>query len=414
MHLLLIHQAFTLPTETGGTRHYEFGRRLAAQGHRMTVVTADVGYMTHRPVSGRRRLVSEESMDGIRVIRIYIPAAGQHGFTMRVMRFMWFMLASSAVALRVRGVDLVMGTSPPIFQAVGAWLVSFVRRRPFLLEIRDLWPDFAVDMGILRSRLLIAMSRWLERFLYRRARHVVVNSPAYLDHVRARTGGESRLTLIANGVDTGFFECSPEAAADYRSRLGLQGKFVVTYAGAMGLANHLDTLVAAAVELQADPTVHLLLVGDGSQRPHLEAAVNEAGLANVTFVGAIPKIEMPVLLAASDACVATLQDIPMFRMTYPNKVFDYMAAGRPTILAIDGVIREVMEASGGGVCVQPGDAHALAQAVLTLAHAPDRARAMGASARDYVARNFRRSEQADAFRAVCEALCSARSSDDGA
>jgi glycosyltransferase involved in cell wall biosynthesis len=180
-----------------------------------------------------------------------------------------------------------------------------------------------------------------------------------------------------------------------REKFGLEGKFVVTYAGAMGLANDLDTLLRAADRLRDDPAIHLLLVGDGKERPHLEARAQALRLSNVTFAGAQPKCRVPDFLAASDACVATLKNIPMFRTTYPNKVFDYMAAGRPTILAIDGVIRKVIEAAGGGIFVPPGDDAALAGAVQLLHKDSQQAQAMGAAARDYVKRHFHRDQQAE-------------------
>ena len=143
--------------------------------------------------------------------------------------------------------------------------------------------------------------------------------------------------------------------------------------------------------------VHFLLVGDGKERDNLEALAEQLDLPNVTFAGARPKYEIPEILAASDACIAILQDIPMFRTTYPNKVFDYMAAGRPTILGIDGVIRQVVEAAKGGIFVRPGDDAPLAEAVLTLSKHPQQAKAMGKAARVYVIEHFNRHKQAKHF-----------------
>jgi glycosyltransferase involved in cell wall biosynthesis len=167
--------------------------------------------------------------------------------------------------------------------------------------------------------------------------------------------------------------------------------------GALGLANDIPTVLQSAARLNDQPDVHFLMVGDGKERPKLEALASQLGLRNVTFTGARPKLEMPEYLAASDACLAILQDIPMFRTTYPNKVFDYMAAGRPTVLAIDGVIRQAVEAASGGIFVPPGNPEALAKAVRDLAKDPERTRAMGAAARAYVIRHFDRRQQAEEF-----------------
>jgi len=293
-------------------------------------------------------------------------------------------------------VDVVMGTSPPIFQAFSAWIVAAVRRRPFLLEIRDLWPEFIIDMGKLRNPLLIRVSRWFERFLYRRADHLLVNSPAYVDYLISRGVPAEKITLVANGVDPTMFD--PQADGHIvRHRLNLDGKVLVVYAGAMGPANDLDTLLDAAAELKSDPHVCFLMVGSGKLRNHLEARARELGLKNVLFAGAQPKQSIPDFLAVADICVATLQNIPMFRMTYPNKVFDYMAAGRPVVLAIEGVIQDVVEAAAAGLCVPPGDPASLAGAIRFLIANQQRRQEMSRSGRKYVEAHFNRRDQARQF-----------------
>lgn len=341
-------------------------------------------------------LVTEQDVEGVRVLRAYTMATLHKSFLWRVVSFVGFMMTSILAGLRAGPVDLVMGTSPPIFQAASAWLVSALRRRPFLLEIRDLWPEFAIDMGVLRNPLLIRLSRWLESFLYRRANHLLVNSPAYRDYLLARGIPQRKISLIPNGVDPGMFD--PHAAGEeVRKEFKLNGQFVVTYAGALGLANDIPTLLRAAVRLREQPHIRFLLVGDGKERSNLERMAKELGLPNVIFTGARPKSQMPAFLAASNACVAILQNIPMFRTTYPNKVFDYMAAGRPTILAIDGVIREVLEAANGGIFVPPGNDAALAGAVLSLCRDKSKAQCMGQAARDYIVQHFDRRNHAQEF-----------------
>jgi glycosyltransferase involved in cell wall biosynthesis len=269
------------------------------------------------------------------------------------------------------------------------------------LEIRDLWPEFAIDMGVLRNATLIRASRWLERFLYRRARHIVVNSPAYLEYLVGCGVGHERITVIANGVDVRMFKPGSDGRR-IREELRLGGRFVVTYAGALGMANAIPTVLRAAARLRDNPRIQFLLVGDGKERPKLQEQAAELRLNNVIFAGCRPKADIPEVLAASDACVATLRNIRMFRTTYPNKVFDYMAAGRPTILAIDGVIRDVIESAKAGIFVPPEDDMALAQAVNTLAASPEMAREMGEAARSYVEKHFDRNQQASQFADLLE------------
>lgn len=396
MNLLLIHQAFAGPDDPGGTRHFELGRYLAAAGHSLTVIASDVSYLTGTKRTETREVSSVEPPSGVRILRSYTYSALHRSFVWRVVSFLTFMVSSWWTGLRCRPIDLVMGTTPPIFQAVSAWLVAFMRRRPFLLEVRDLWPEFAIGMGVLRNPLLIRLSRLLEAFLYRRATHIVVNSPAYRNYLVGKGVAPSKVTVICNGVDPTMFD--PAARGErFRREWKTDGAFIVTYAGALGAANDISTVLRAAERLRSRNDIRFMLVGDGKDRPRLQAEAERLHLANVTFAGAKPKSEIKEVLAASDACLAILQDIPMFTTTYPNKVFDYMAAGRPTILVIDGVIREVIESAGGGIFVRPGDDIGLASAVESLCGDQTQAAAMGMSARSYVEKHFNRADQAREF-----------------
>lgn len=406
MHILLIHQSFTTGNEAGGTRHYELARHLVQSRHRFTAIASTISYLTgqchsqnnssEKPTQGRE--------DGIMVHRSYTYPALHGSFVHRVMSHLSFMLSSTLAGIRVEGVDVVWGTSPPIFQGISAWLVARFQRVPFVFEVRDLWPAFAVDMGVLRHPALIWVAEWLERFLYHHADHLVVNSPAYVDHVRDKGVLAGRITLVPNGVETAMFD--PEAdGAEVRREFGLGGRFVVLYAGAHGPANDLGIVLQAAERLRDRKDIAFVLIGDGKEKQNLVYQAEEMALPNVHFVPAQPKSRMPELLAAADVGLAILKDIPMFTTTYPNKVFDYMAAGRPTLLAVDGVIREVIEAAEGGIFVQPGDPKAMAEAVLTYYRNPDLCHRHGQNARSYVATHFDRGDQASKLEATLEQVC---------
>lgn len=396
MHVLLIHQAFASPEEAGGTRHFEFARYMLERGDAFTIVASDVSYLSGQQVVTHSRLVTVQDIQGVQVLRAYTFPSLHRSFIWRVVSFLSFMITSVLAALRAKNVDVVMGTSPPIFQALSAWFVAQVRRRPFLLEVRDLWPEFAIDMGVLRNPLLIKIARGMEKFLYAQATHIIVNSPAYKDYLVKRGIPSHKITLIPNGVDPGMFDPSADGSL-VRQKFALDDKFVATYAGALGMANDIPTILHAADLLRDNTHIHFLLVGEGKERANAEALTKQLELPNVTFTGSVPKSQMADVLSASDICLATLLDIPMFQTTYPNKVFDYMAAERPTVLGIDGVIREVVEAANGGIFVQPGDQKALAQAVLAFSTNPAEVKRMGKSARRYVKAHFNRADQAAEF-----------------
>ena len=393
-HVLLVHQAFVSPRQAGGTRHYEFARLLVPSGqYRFTIIASTLSYLTGKQSN------PDDDRDleaGIEVLRAYTPPVSHRSFVWRVIAFFSFMFTAVWVSRKAKDVDIVMGTTPPIFQAVSAWFIATIRRKPFLLEVRDLWPEFAIDMGVLKNPILIRLSRWLESFLYSRADHILVNSPAYRDYLLNRGIPEGKVSLIPNGVDPDMFNTAIDGSA-VRERYGLNDRFVITYAGALGKANDLETILRAANHLKEHSDIHILMVGDGKERSYLESFTHSQNLENVTFTGAIPKADMPAVLAASDVCVATLMNIPMFRTTYPNKVFDYMAAERPTILGIDGVIRDVLETAGGGVFVTPGDDIELADAIKQLYDDPSAAREMGRSARNYVEKHFNRHQHVSDF-----------------
>ncbi|MHB0987046.1 MAG: glycosyltransferase family 4 protein [Bellilinea sp.] len=400
MHILLIHQAFAALDEAGGTRHHEMARFLVAQGHIVTIIASPVSYLTG---GARREKIPwksrEEPEPGIMILRTYTIPALHKSFIHRVFSFFSFMFSSFMVGLGVRGIDLVWGTSPPIFQGVTAWLLARLKRVPFLFEVRDLWPAFAVAVGVLRNRMLIRLSEWLERFLYRRADRVVVNSPGFIQHVTSR--GARFVELVPNGADPDMFK--PEAdGREFLAQHQLDNKFIAMYAGAHGLSNDLGVLLRAASQLIDRPDIQVVFVGDGKEKPDLLAQANQLQLKNVSFISSQPKSQMADVLAAADACIAILKPIELYRTTYPNKVFDYMAAGRAVILAIGGVICDVINQENAGVAVLPGDPTELAAAIRRLANDKDLTKALGAAGRIAVEKRYNRTIISKQFNLLLE------------
>jgi glycosyltransferase involved in cell wall biosynthesis len=397
MHILIIHQAFASLQEPGGTRHYEFARLLAKRGHRVTVIASPVSYITGEPSPA-----AEDAIPGVEILRAPVYAAHHRSFLHRMLAFFSFMASAFWLGLKVKGVDVVWGTSPPIFQGVTAWALARLKRRRFLFEVRDLWPQFAVAVGVLRNPLLIRASEWLERFLYRHADRLVVNSPGFVAHVKAR--GARDVQLVPNGADPSMFEPSDEGRL-FRKANGLGDGFVAMYAGAHGMSNDLDVVLEAArLLLLTRHDIRLVLVGDGKEKPALQSRAAQLGLTNVLFVAPVPKSGMPAALAAADACIAILRPLEEYKTTYPNKVFDYMAAGRPVVLAIDGVIREVVEEAGCGIFVPPGDAKAMSEAICKLAEHPEQSREMGLRGRKYLEQHFSREQVGEQLIKVLEEL----------
>ncbi len=399
---MLIHQAFAALDEAGGTRHAELANYLADHGHQVTIISSPVSYLTGQSRQEKPKWIEKQVVrPGVVMLRTYTYAAIHRSFIHRVVAFLSFMVSSFWAGMGVGKIDLVWGTSPPIFQGITAWLIARIKRASFLFEVRDLWPEFAVAVGVLRNRFLISASLWLERFLYRHADQVMVNSPGYIAHVKAN--GARSVTLIPNGADPGMF--LPDAdGKEFRARHNLAGQFLALYAGAHGLSNDLNVVLESAENLKNVPNVTIVLIGDGKEKEKLRARASELQLKNLLLLPAVPKTEMAQTLAAADACIAILKPLELYKTTYPNKVFDYMAAGRPVLLLIDGVIREVVEKAGAGIFIRPGDAAGLAQAILTLAARPECGKEMGINGRKYVEQFYSRSQTAEKFMQLAEEM----------
>jgi glycosyltransferase involved in cell wall biosynthesis len=401
MHILLIHQAFTTLDEAGGTRHAELALYLAENGHQVTIIASPVSYLSGKSSTKQRWSVKTRPAPNLTIYRCYTYHGLHRSFVHRVISFLSFMLSSFLTSLKVRNVDVVWGTSPPIFQGATAWLVARLKGSRFLFEIRDLWPAFAIAIGVLKNKTLIRASEWLETFLYRHADQVVINSPGFNEHVKLH--GARNVTLIPNSVDADMFAVHP-GRSDSREKYGLKNEFAVIYAGAHGLSNDLGVVLDAADILREEKNILFLLVGDGKEKPTLMARATQLDLNNVRFLPPQPKTSMPALLAAADAGLAILKPLEMYKTTYPNKVFDYMAAGKPVILAIDGVIRQVVETAKCGIFVKPGDASELAAVIRELARDPSHCKTMGVSGSQYVRKHFDRKDIASSFQKLLEKM----------
>ncbi len=402
MHILLIHQAFASIEEGGGTRHYEMAHYLSEAGHHVTIIASPISYLSGKAKKKIRWKEVEAVNSNITIIRAFTYKALHRSFFHRIINFLSFMISSFFIGLQTKNVDLVWGTSPPIFQGVTAWALSGLKGVPFLFEVRDLWPEFAVDIGILKNKWIIHASEWLEKFLYSHSDLIMVNSPGFVNHVKQR--GAKTVEIVPNGVDTGMFDPQNNGLG-FRQKYHLDNnKFIVLYAGAHGMANDLDTVLDAADILRTDERISFVLIGDGKDKPKLIERAQAMHLSNVIFLPIIPKTEIPEALAAANACIAILKPIESFKTTYPNKVFDYMAAGRPIILAIDGVIREVVEKAQAGIAVPPGNPMEIAKAVLALVDNSQKCAIMSVSGRDHVEKYYNRAELTKKLVSILERL----------
>jgi glycosyltransferase involved in cell wall biosynthesis len=309
-------------------------------------------------------------------------------------------MAIAASARLPRRYDVVAATSPPLPVALAGLVMSRLKRAAFVMDVRDLWPLAA---GALKELSNPRVYRWAERLeqrLYRDADRITVTTRAFERHIGAQDAQRAgKIVYVPNGTVERVFD---PAAGDngVRARLGLQSRFVVTYAGLHGVAQDLATVLAAAELLKSHPQVHFLFVGEGPLKDSLQEEARQRRLSSVTFHPQVPLEESVWYLNASDALLVPLTPDPIFRMFVPSKLFDSMACAKPVLLSVDGEARELLEDAHAGVFVPPGNAERLAQSILRLAADPPECEKMGRNGRDYVLKHYRRSEQARHFAAV--------------
>ncbi len=392
MHILYVVQYFNLPHEPGGGRAYHFARHWVQRGHRVTVVTGALNHKTASvPDSRRGRLFSPEGVEGIDVVYCAASASIRNSFAGRLLNFFGFAVLSTwACLFRVKRPDVVYASSTPLTVGLPGWLASVRWRAPFVFEVRDLWPESAIVAGVLQNRVVIRLASGLERFLYRRAAHVVAVTRGIREGIVKAGVPQEKVQLVPNGVDD-LLLAEPQLGPP-----SLNGRpFRCIYVGALGRWNGNETILEAARHLRQDP-VEFVFVGDGDQRRSMEERVRAEGLSKVRFIGALPKREAMDHLQSADAALICTWDHPFHRMVLANKIFDYLAAGKPIVAAAEGEMVELLRSSGAGIAVPPGPGLPMAEAIRQLMGLPEGVRReMGQKGRAHVLANYRRSDLAE-------------------
>lgn len=391
MNILVLTHYYPPEVNAPASRMSEHARIWVEEGHAVTVVTCVPNHPTGRAYPGyRNKLWQEETRDGVRVIRLWTWLAANEGFLPRIANYVSYLLSVFLWMWRLPKADVVLSTSPQFFCGLAGWLLKR-RRRPWVLEIRDLWPESIVTVGAMQRGAAIRAIEKIEAFAYRQADLVVSVTDGFVPHIRERRGN-GPIAVVKNGVDLTTFT-SPDASAEteFRAAHGLTGKFVAAYVGTHGMAHKLDTVLAAAETLRDRNDIAFLLVGDGAERERLVGEVAARGLSNIVMLGQQPKAAMPAIWAASDAALVLLRRVDTFKTVIPSKMFEAMAMRCPMILGVEGEAKALMEAGGAGIAITPESATELAAAVARLADDRGLAEQLGKSGHDFVMRAFDRS-----------------------
>ena len=381
------------PPEIGPaqTRLHELAKRLIAAGEAVTVVTGFPNYPAGEVFPGYRgKSFMEERVDGIRVLRTWVFATRSRGFLGRLLNYFSFPVFSLLAVRKLGPTDVIYVQSPPLFTGLAALWFSRLKRAPYIFNVSDIWPQSAVELGMLRNRFAIRLAEMLERHIYRRASRITVPTPGILARLAARGVPRDKIFLLTNGVDSAAYTVtSPDR--ELAQRLGLDRHKVFMYAGLHGLAQGLDVILEAA-KLTQDPDVLYVFVGDGADKAALVAKADAEKIANVRFLPIQPTSTLPALLNLVYATVIPLRRLDLFKAALPSKLFDSMAAGRPIVAPLWGEAAALVEAADCGLVVEPEDARAVQAAVERLAAAPELARRLGEQGRRYVVEHFNRDD----------------------
>lgn len=409
MHILFLTDNFPPEVNAPASRTYEHAREWVRAGHRVTVITGAPNFPKGKVFDGyRNRIWQTEDMDGIRVVRVWTYIAANEGFARRILDYVSFMIAATLAAPLVRQVNVVIGTSPQFFTACAAYLISRLKRIPFIFELRDLWPESIKVVGAMRDSLAMRILERVELFLYCNASAIVSVTHSFKHRLVERGIAAGRIHVVTNGVDIHRFRPQvrdPELAR----QLGLTECFVVGYVGTHGLAHGLETILEAAELIRAEPSasnVRFLLLGDGARKAELVSSARERGLANVTFLDSVSKDEVVRYWSLLDLSVIHLRKAELFATVIPSKLFESMGMGLPVLLGVAGESADIVERDGVGIVFEPGNARELCRAVMWLRNDPSARQRLAESCLK-AARRYDRRALAMTMLEVVQSVCRA-------
>lgn len=369
MHILFLTDNFPPEVNAPASRTYEHCREWIRSGHQVTVVTCFPNFPTGKVYPGYSNLPWRwEEMDGIRVLRVWSYITANQGFIKRTLDYLSYMFSASLAAPWVRKPDVVVGTSPQFFTVCAAWLVSRIRRVPFVFELRDLWPESIKAVGAMKDSLPIRMLEKLESFLYRQAAAVVSVTRSFKEILIQRGIDADKIHVVTNGLDPGRFR-PMDKDRELLQRHHLDGRFVAGYIGTHGLAHSLETLLEAAREIGSRPQgrdVSFLFLGDGANKRNLVARAREIDLQNVIFLDSVPKSEVVRYWSLLDVSVIHLKKTDLFKTVIPSKIFESMGMELPILLGVQGESADIVRSTGVGEVFEPENAAELARLILAL------------------------------------------------
>lgn len=397
MHIIFLTHYFFPEGNAPATRTFENCKRWVAKGHKVTVVTGVPNVPDGIIYEGyKNRIFQREKIDGIRVLRVWMYIAPNKGFLRRILNYLSFMVSSLLGVFLIKRGDLVIATSPQFFCGLAGYIFSRLKRLPFILEVRDIWPESIIATDALRNRKLIRILKYIEMFLYNHCEKVVVVTDSFKKIISRKGIPKDKISVVKNGVDLTFLQ-PRDKENEIRKKLNLHEKYVVSYIGTIGMAHALNQVLKVAQNLRNERNIVFLFVGSGARRNILIRKKENKHLDNVIFIERQPRQFIPSFYAASDACLVTLKNTHLFSTVIPSKIFEVMAMARPIILAVDGEAREIVERAKAGFFIEPENEIQLKETILKLYKSPGKGRDLGKNGRRFVEKYFDRDKLANDY-----------------
>lgn len=379
-------------------------KRWVRQGHRVTVITGTPNAPEGKVYKGyRNRLVQRETIEGIEIIRLWTFIAANRGKIRRILNYLSYLCVATLAGAFIRRPDVLIATSPQFFCGIAGQLIKSFRRVPFVLEIRDIWPESISAVGAIKAKPIIRLLERMELGMYESADHIVTVGEGYREQLIDRNVPAEKISVVTNGVDKELFVQQTENHV-VRGRHNLNGEFVCGYVGTLGMASGLEVVLKAATMLKEKGRndICFMLVGDGAIRKALEAEAKAKGLDNIRFTGRREKSEVPAYLAALDVCLVHLRRKDLFRYVLPSKIFEAAAMSKPIVLGVEGHAAELVKNAEAGILIEPDNAEELTAAVEQLAGDREASNRFGAAGRAYVMRHFDRDRLSDDYLSILE------------
>jgi glycosyltransferase involved in cell wall biosynthesis len=398
MRILFLSHYFPPEVNAPASRTYDHAKRWVQEPDiKVTVITNHPNHPNGILYPGyQNRWVTREEKDGVDVYRVKTYLAPNKGFLRRTLNYLFFMVVSVIAAIRLPKPDVVVATSPQFFCAVAGYLVSRMKKSPFVFELRDIWPESIITVGAMRPSLPIRLLEKLELFLYRKSSRVIALTDAFKENLISRGIIPSKIEVIKNGVDLSFFHPGP-VPTDLIDELGVDGRFVASYIGTVGMAHAVEKIVEVAETLKGVREILFLVVGEGANKEKIQYLATKKGLSNIKILPGVSKGRVRDYYAVTNLNLVTLRNTPLFRTVIPSKIFEIMAMGRPILCAVDGECREIIEQSGSGVYVEPENVDQMAETILQIWSKKDVLEKMGKNGRVFVERYFNRDDLAKTY-----------------